>query len=88
MTGFEPAAFCTQNKRATKLRYIPCLLTLRDYYTRLSPSPPSYSTHSSFACKEGKEAMRNFFGTVAAKIASSAVNTTRCGVYHVQIRRT
>ncbi|KAG6540164.1 hypothetical protein Mapa_018454 [Marchantia paleacea] len=23
MTGFEPATFCTQNKRATKLRYIP-----------------------------------------------------------------
>lgn len=23
MTGFEPAAFCTQNKCATKLRYIP-----------------------------------------------------------------
>jgi hypothetical protein len=23
MTGFEPATFCTQNKHATKLRYIP-----------------------------------------------------------------
>lgn len=23
MTGFEPVTFCTQNKRATKLRYIP-----------------------------------------------------------------
>ncbi len=26
MTGFEPATFCTQNKRATKLRYIPLYL--------------------------------------------------------------
>ncbi len=23
MTGFEPATFCSQNRRATKLRYIP-----------------------------------------------------------------
>lgn len=23
MTGFEPVTFCTQNKRANKLRYIP-----------------------------------------------------------------
>lgn len=26
MTGFEPATFCTQNKRATKLRYIPPII--------------------------------------------------------------
>ncbi|MFS8017006.1 putative photosystem I PsaJ, reaction centre subunit IX [Helianthus anomalus] len=25
MTGFEPVTFCTQNKRATKLRYIPSI---------------------------------------------------------------
>lgn len=25
MTGFEPVTFCTQNKRATKLRYIPTI---------------------------------------------------------------
>lgn len=29
MTGFEPATFCTQNKRATKLRYIPPII---NYY--------------------------------------------------------
>lgn len=25
MTGFEPVTFCTQNKRATKLRHIPSI---------------------------------------------------------------
>ena len=25
MTGFEPAAFCSQSRRDTKLRYIPTL---------------------------------------------------------------
>jgi hypothetical protein len=30
MTGFEPAAFCSQSRRDTKLRYIPkCLILAR-----------------------------------------------------------
>ena len=28
MTGFEPAASCTQNKRATELRYIPIFIVI------------------------------------------------------------
>ena len=28
MTGFEPAAFCAQGKRATKLRYIPVMTAI------------------------------------------------------------
>jgi len=31
MTGFEPATFCTQNKRATKLRYIPIKILRQNY---------------------------------------------------------
>ena len=26
MTGFEPAAFCSQSRRDTKLRYIPIIM--------------------------------------------------------------
>ncbi|KAK7322256.1 hypothetical protein VNO80_32656 [Phaseolus coccineus] len=46
MTGFEPVTFCTQNKRATKLRYIPFPFVsskggfeMRDLKTYLSVAP-------------------------------------------------
>ena len=28
MVGFEPTTFCSQSRHATKLRYIPCKITL------------------------------------------------------------
>lgn len=35
MTGFEPATSCTQNKRATKLRYIPLAFPYKELYLSL-----------------------------------------------------
>lgn len=43
MTGFEPVTFCTQNKRATKLRYIPFSIVVQCHCTKaLSCFPHRY----------------------------------------------
>ena len=41
MTGFEPATFCTQNKRATKLRYIPEPTYIVSFFLSLCYSSPN-----------------------------------------------
>ena len=37
MTGFEPAAFCSQSRRDTKLRYIPNLTGAPDMNRTCNP---------------------------------------------------
>ena len=34
LTGFEPATFCSQSRRATKLRYSPFMFTSRETASR------------------------------------------------------
>ena len=34
LTGFEPATFCSQSRRATKLRYSPFMFTPRETASR------------------------------------------------------
>lgn len=61
MTGFEPVTFCTQNKRATKLRYIPFFLHCCTMLLYKSPVLFSTSLFSSLSIKKKKSSLFLFY---------------------------